>query len=390
MNTVFLLLILGAIQGFFLTALLARKQGNRRGNSILALLMLVYSLYLLESAFYQIPYTSFLPVILTIGIGLVFLFGPLHYIYAQFIINPYYKFRPVHWLHFLPFTLVKIYFYAGFLKSGAPMRQFAKTPDIYYNPFLLEFINITKIFIGIAYMIFTLLLLKKYARRIREQFSAIDKISLNWLRNITYLTLVVWLIALFTNIHPLMKGLNLIYSDYIIISVALTLLIYTMGYLGLIKPEIFSYVESIKKQSPREIKEDIILNTSSAKYAKTRLQEDKAEFYLQKLQTLMDEERPYLRPNITLKDLAEKMRIAEYHLSQIINEKLGQNFFNFINSYRVEEVKQRMNDPMYSHISLLGIAFDSGFNSKSSFNSIFKKFTQMTPSEYVGRLKQVA
>ncbi|MBN2411634.1 AraC family transcriptional regulator [candidate division KSB1 bacterium] len=390
MNTVFLLLILGAMQGFFLMVLLARKQGNRKGNRILALLMLVYSLYLLESAFFQIPYTPFLPVVMTIGIGLVFLFGPLHYIYAQFIINPYYKFRLIHWLHFFPFILVKIYFYAGFLKSGVSMRQFSDNPDLYYNPFLLNLINLTKIFIGITYMIFTLLLLKKYARRIREQFSAIDKISLNWLRNITFLTLAVWLIALFTNFNPLMNGLNLIYRDYIIISIALTVLIYTMGYLGLVKPEIFSYVESIKKQSPQETKEDIILNTSSAKYAKTRLQEDKAEFYLHKLQNLMRAEKPYIRPNITLKDLAQKLNIPEYHLSQIINEKLGQNFFNFINSYRVEEVKQRMSDPRYAHISLLGIAFDSGFNSKSSFNSIFKRFTQMTPSEYAGQQKQVA
>jgi len=390
MNTVFLLLILGVAQGFFLVALLARKQGNRKGNRILAVLMLVYSLYLLESAFYQIPFTPVLPVVTTIGVGLVFLFGPLHYIYAQFIINPYYKFRPICWLHFAPFVLVKTYYYHGFFKSGLPMQQFAQNPALYYNPVLLDVINITKILIGMSYMIFTLLLLKKYARHIRDQFSAIEKISLNWLRNITVLTLIVWLIALLTNIHPLRNGLNLIYSDYIIISVALTILIYVMGYLGLVKPEIFSYVESIKKQSPKEIKKDMILNTSSGKYAKTRLQEDRAEFYLQKLQTLMREEKPYIRPNITLKDIAEKLHIAEYHLSQIINEKLGQNFFNFINSYRVEEVKQRMNDPRHAHISLLGIAFDSGFNSKSSFNSIFKKFTRMTPSEYLGRQKQVA
>lgn len=385
MNIFFVLLILGIVQGFFLTALLVHKQGNRRGNRLLALLILVYSLFLSEAAFYQIPGSPIIPITTTIGVGLEYLFGPLHYLYAQFIINPYYKFKLKHWLHFLPFIVVKIYYLAGYFTSGVTMQKFMQDPSIYYNPYIIDWIIAIKIGVGITYMILTMLLLKNYSLRIRDQFSAIDKISLTWLRNITILTLGVWLVALLTNVIPWLTGKQFAHSEYLIIDIALTILIYSMGYLGLVKPEIFSYIETIKKQEPEQIKIDFSESVSIPKYAKTRLQDEKAEFYLHKLDEYLQAEKPWIQPNLTLKDIAGKIDIAEYHLSQIINEKLGQNFFTLINSYRVEEVKRKIGDPRYAHLSLLGIAFDSGFNSKSSFNSIFKKHTKMTPTEYLAQ-----
>jgi len=80
--------------------------------------------------------------------------------------------------------------------------------------------------------------------------------------------------------------------------------------------------------------------------------------------------------------MAQSLNLSTNHLSQIINEKLEMNFFDFINEYRVNEVKDRLSDPKYKHYTLLAIAFDSGFNSKSSFNSIFKQYTGLTPSEF--------
>jgi len=388
MNIIFILLILGITQGFFLTTLLVHKQGNRKGNRLLALLVFVYSLYLAEAAFYLVPGSPLIPITTTIGVGMEFLFGPLHYLYAQFIINPYYKLRLKHGLHFLPFIVVKTYYLSGYFTSGVSMQKFMENPSLYYNTHIIDWIIGIKIGVGIVYMLVTMRLLKQYSRRIREQFSAIDKISLDWLRNITILTLGVWLVALVTNLIPFISGIELAESDYIIIDVALTVLIYSMGYLGLVKPEIFSYIEAIKHDAPAEAKQDYTNNASMPKYAKTRLQDDRADIYLQKLLEYLHREKPWNQPNLTLKDLAEKLDIAEYHLSQIINEKLGQNFFNLINGYRVEEVKQEIGDPRYAHLSLLGIAFDSGFNSKSSFNSIFKKHTSMTPTEFLARCKQ--
>ncbi len=96
----------------------------------------------------------------------------------------------------------------------------------------------------------------------------------------------------------------------------------------------------------------------------------------------MENEKPFTDGDLNIQKLAEKLSIPANHLSQTINEKLGQTFSDFVNSYRVEAAKQKLVDPAFSHLSVLGIAEAVGFNSKSSFNSVFKKHTKMTPSEF--------
>lgn len=95
--------------------------------------------------------------------------------------------------------------------------------------------------------------------------------------------------------------------------------------------------------------------------------------------------KPYLEANLSLPELANKLEIPSHHLSRVINEQFGMNFFDFINQYRIDEVKSKIGNPKYAHLSLLGIAFDSGFNTKSAFNRVFKKITGLTPSEYKNR-----
>ena len=97
----------------------------------------------------------------------------------------------------------------------------------------------------------------------------------------------------------------------------------------------------------------------------------------------MQSEKPFLRTKLSINDLAEDLGIPSHHLSQVINERLNQNFYDFINSYRIEELKVKLKDPHNKHLTMLGIAFDCGFNSKASFNRIFKKHTGQTPSEYL-------
>ena len=96
----------------------------------------------------------------------------------------------------------------------------------------------------------------------------------------------------------------------------------------------------------------------------------------------MKTERPHLNPELTIQDLSKQMNITRHHLTEILNNDLGKNFFNFINEYRVEEVKKRLLDERFEHLTIVAIAFDSGFNSKSTFNSIFKQQTENTPSKW--------
>ena len=125
-----------------------------------------------------------------------------------------------------------------------------------------------------------------------------------------------------------------------------------------------------------------IINRERKKYEKSRLTPEKAETHLKKLIHFMKTEQPYLDPDLTLNRLSHQTEIPIHHISQIVNARLKQNFFDFINSYRIEEAKKRMDDPKFQNMSILQIAFDVGFNSKSAFNRAFKKHTQLTPSSY--------
>jgi AraC-like DNA-binding protein len=121
---------------------------------------------------------------------------------------------------------------------------------------------------------------------------------------------------------------------------------------------------------------------TKTRYENSTLSQDKASIYLQKLVNSMQQDKLYLHPDLSLQMLAEQLNIPPHYLSQVINEQLGQNFFDFINSHRIEEVKRRLLDSQYQHLTILAIAFDSGFNSKSAFNVAFKNHTGLTPTQY--------
>ncbi|GGW30256.1 hypothetical protein GCM10007383_14450 [Arenibacter certesii] len=121
---------------------------------------------------------------------------------------------------------------------------------------------------------------------------------------------------------------------------------------------------------------------AEVKYAASKLEDDELQNCCNKVGLYMKSNRPYLDPDLTLPKLAQDLNVSTHHLSQVINEMHEKNFFNFINKYRVAEVKRKIQDPKYQNYSLLGIAYESGFNSKSAFNRVFKNVTGTTPSRF--------
>lgn len=118
------------------------------------------------------------------------------------------------------------------------------------------------------------------------------------------------------------------------------------------------------------------------KYGTSPLTEKESESYLNKLTNIMETEKPHLDPNLTMKDLGDLVALRPNYLSQIINDKRNQNFYEFINSYRIEEAKRILADPEFESRTILDVAYASGFNTKSAFNRAFKQFTNQTPSEF--------
>jgi len=161
------------------------------------------------------------------------------------------------------------------------------------------------------------------------------------------------------------------FLNYIFLLVVI--IIFIVSYKGLVQPEIFiGEFSRISTGSGIEIE----------KYKKSTLTADKAEQYYQKLKKIIDEKKPYLKSDLTMPALAKTVSISVHHLSQLINEKCNLNYFDFINGYRVEEAKKMLSDPGYQNLNIAAVGFNSGFNSLSSFNSAFKKYTGMTPSQF--------
>jgi len=237
---------------------------------------------------------------------------------------------------------------------------------------------------GSIYLLVTLVLLKRYSGKIKGVFSNIERVRLTWLRNITYLTLLVILSFLIENLL-LLAGIN--FSDYFsFTSFLAAAAVYTMGYLGLLKSEIFKRPEvadSISQMSTLPEQSTMQKDLAAVpKYQKSGLSPEKAQLYMQQLQQLMENGKVYTDSDLTLTQLAERLSITPHNLSEVINTRLQQNFFDFINTYRLEQVKKDLADPAKKHLKILSIAFDAGFNSKAAFNTIFKKATRLTPSEY--------
>jgi AraC-like DNA-binding protein len=149
-----------------------------------------------------------------------------------------------------------------------------------------------------------------------------------------------------------------------------SVIIIAIGYKGIMQHEIFTDPRTVPAEIPDVTDE------------KPFLPPDKIREIIDKLTPVMNTARPYLDPGLTLPMLADMTGVPRNNLSLAINEGAGQNFYDFINSYRIREVKKQLEDPGNHEINLLNLAFNSGFNSKATFNSVFKKNTGMTPTEY--------
>jgi AraC-like DNA-binding protein len=211
-------------------------------------------------------------------------------------------------------------------------------------------------------------ILIKHAQSIKESFSSIEKMNLHWLM----LIISGFTVILFFGF--LLDALRVTLISWDAVWLMIALFMYMIGYMGLRQPEIFTDMGELKQAAE--------LQNTKKKYEKSTLTPETADLYFKKLISFMETEKPFLNSNLTLPELANCITIPVHHLSQVINEKLSQNFFEFINSYRVEEAKKRLIAPEYQNYNILSIGLDSGFNSVSAFNAAFKKIAKITPSQY--------
>lgn len=372
-NFVAIILLLGLTQGLFLTLLLFSKPVNKKANRLLALLIFSYSVFLVETSIQGMQVARDFPHILGLSSGIVFLLGPLHYLYARSLISSNAPSFKKDLFHLIPFVVFYLYFlFPYYLRSGAYKIAFFQMLEKTGPTPALSFFSWVVLFQGIIYMWLTFNLLKQHSVNIREEFSSVEQINLDWLKRITVITMIIYLVGI---VIELIQTFDPTTPFQGLVPIAIAILIYIMGYLGLRQPEIFS---GVTKVETKELK----------KYERSGLTKQKSRQIHQRLTDLMNTKKVYIDSTLKLSQLAGMVSTSPNYLSQVINEERQQNFYDFVNWYRIEEAKRLIADPAHQQETLLSIAYSVGFNSKSAFNTAFKKNTGMPPTQFKKDLKQ--
>lgn len=307
-------------------------------------------------------------------ISLLMLHGPFLYLYISALTGEKFNFFSKKLFHFIPFIIFNAYILISTLAPEYSERIRLDHSDVEHGiPVLFNFFLLCTALSGPVYFVLSIRLLKKLDINIFNNFSTSDNMNPDWLRKLVYSFGTVWTIfIIFAAIHHIFHLFSWIFCTSGLF-LSLSFFIILIGYFGLKQREIFIQFQD---------KSIEYVTSPKTKYSSTLIKETDEELYLNKINHLMATEKPYLDANLTLPMMAKMLHIPAHHLSRVINDKRGMSFFDFINQYRVEEVKARMTNHEYDNLSLLGIAFDSGFNTKSAFNRVFKKMTGKTPSEF--------
>ncbi|MDT8401691.1 MAG: helix-turn-helix domain-containing protein [Bacteroidales bacterium] len=323
-----------------------------------------------------------------------FTYGPILYLYVKYMTEPARRFRITNYLHFIPFVVffvVSVIFRSdkvftdltGFLVAD----KYISLRIVYSVCFLL---SIT------AYSIITFITISRHQRHLKDLVSyESGKITLNWLKILSISFYAAFFILF------IFGGIN-IFIDFLPFDPYYTLFIFIAIYSFVYSfyaikqpilagvligsddvPTINAGVHSAENENKTVAGDQAI---KKKRYSRSSLSENQAKKYLDNILEYMDKKKPYLDRNLTIYDLSLQTGISKHHITQVLNDLHGRNFFTFINEYRVNEVISRLKDPAYKNYTLLAIAYDSGFNSKSTFNTIFKNLTHLTPTQYLEKL----
>ena len=377
MNAIFLI---GSVQAFFFSVLIFSKKRKNLHDKILAIWILAMGLQLLMKYIYSQELYIDIPWILGLNVGFPLLHGPFLFLYINSLTNNYKKLRLVDYAHFIPFVIMYIFLTPVlFLDAESKINIFVQAQD-YDKKYLPLFVMI--ILSAPIYIMWSLYALKKHQSNILKFFSFNEIVGLKWLYYLTIGLGAIWVAIFIAYILTYAFGIIELFNRDILIYLVFVVYVFIMGYKGFKQGSIFIDINPALLKS-KEISQNIEVKTKEFENKEKATDKIKdADEIVKKLKDYMLKEKPFLEEKLSIVQLSESLGIQYYILSQVINEKMKQNFFDFVNTYRVNEAKEKLCDPKFDHYTILGIALDCGFNSKASFNRIFKIKTSETPSQY--------
>jgi AraC-like DNA-binding protein len=291
-------------------------------------------------------------------------YGPLLYLATRFFISPDVRLRTIL-LHMAPLPLFTLFF---LVNSAGYLEGFISPGFINTYSFIYQLCSVASL---IIYPLVSWQLLNKQEKP--EDPASFLKLKL--LDTIIHLLLTGMLLGLFFIISYYMKTGKWDLNPWILPYICfLILLVLMLRYKMETAPPFQKVPEKVIAEVPAD-------TTPDRHYKKSALDETKMDAYEGSIRAFMEKSKIYLEPEISLEDLSERAKIPKHHITQLLNERLHKNFYTFINEYRIQEAVTKLTDPGLD-INILSLAYDCGFNSKSSFNNYFKKITGLTPSAY--------
>jgi AraC-like DNA-binding protein len=370
-NTIVYAITTGSLFLLFLTTLATPRKVNVYANYWLGLFLFSFGCIMLGRVFQNIDLNEKYPSVNGLLEITRFAMSPALYFSVVFFTVPNRKLKPTDYLHFIPFALFFLFVITvvtGINRSALFDWFFDLPESIRRGIALTVFISIKVQMI--LYWILSYIQLLKHNKNIRMFASTVEPISLSWIRYF----LIGLAVALFLSLN---ERLSVIPAIVPLTHFGYLFLAFYLGYFSLRQQEIFPY----QQRDVEEITGIIIEETKPARIK--RFSEEALASAKHKLLQMMETEKPFLDPSLGLPQLATMVHMSTHDLSFLINEGFGENFFQFINRYRVEEAKILLKSSQHRHLNILGIAYESGFRSKSTFNTTFKKITGQAPSRFM-------
>ncbi|HET9745949.1 MAG TPA: helix-turn-helix domain-containing protein [Chitinophagaceae bacterium] len=374
----------GIIITFFLSVLLAGKKGKSEADKVLTAWLIIIGLHL--TMFYLYLSGNFLKFTWLLGlhIPLPLVHGPFLFLYTTALTQAR-GIKAEGLLHFIPVFIIYGLMLPFFqLPADQKIAVYQRGGSGY--EWLTDWVFIAIIVSGITYVILSFLKLRQHKINIENQFSNTARINLNWLGYLIFGTSVIWAVILFG------LGDTFIFGGVV-------LYVFFMGYFGIRQVGIFSnkpsLVEPVSKNegNPKagvknvwEVTPVPNLPDAKLKYQKSSLTAEEATRIHQQLEHLMLKDKLFKDPELSLGQLAEMLNVHSNVLSQVINSFENKNFYDYINSLRIAEFKTLAADPGNRQYTLLSLAYECGFNSKTAFNRNFKKVTGASPTEYLSKV----
>ena len=365
---------IGISQALFVSLVLFTK-ANKQGSDFVLMAWLLTISFKMMILLISAEHGEFFDNQFSIGL-IPLTFGPFLFLYTKNLLYRRWFFKSRDFLHYTPFIFFTFLYFTFFKGKLSFDNHMFFLDDGYLWVRLMYSIAFMS---SVSYYTFlTLKILGRHRKQLKDRFSFLSESNeLNWLYVLTAIFGITYFLYFSLGTYNvLMKQgfFDIAYTS----DVFLTILAFSVSYFGIKQPYLFKVI-------PEENEEFMALkkkNESKTKYKNSNLTEEQKQEYVKHIFTFMDEERPFINAELTVQDLSKQLNISRHHLTELLNNDIGKNFFTFINEYRVEEVKRRLLDARFEHLTIVAIAFESGFNSKSTFNSIFKQNTGNTPSQW--------